>query len=220
VHDAGSVRIEGYYKKYGRVLEANPSEDPRVRGDEFFSDRGLAYGVDMLARWQPRTGAAGWVTYSYGVSTRTRDGMTWAPGSDRRHDLNVVATWQLSRYRVGARFGYATGTPYTPIVGGITRRVYDPSLDHWGTGDPEILIESLGGARNSARFPANHRLDLDASRDFHVRGAMVSPYVSVVNAYNAKNVFVYIYKYSTEEPTRRAISQFPILPSAGVRIAF
>lgn len=220
VRDAGSVRIEGYVKNYDRVLEANPSEDPHVRGDEFFSDRGLAYGIDMLARWQARTGAAGWVTYSYGLSTRSRNGVEWAPGNDRRHDLNVVATWQLARYRVGARFGYATGTPYTPIVGGVTRRVYDPSLDHWGTGDPELLIESLGGAHNSARFPANHRLDLDASREFQVRGGTVSPYVSVVNAYNAKNVFVYIYKYSTEEPTRRAISQFPILPSAGVRVAF
>jgi hypothetical protein len=31
---------------------------------------------------------------------------------------------------------------------------------------------------------------------------------------------VYLYSYSTDLPTRRAISQFPILPSAGVRVAF
>ena len=82
------------------------------------------------------------------------------------------------------------------------------------------MIESLGGARNSARFPPTHRLDLDVSREFVLRGATVAPYVSVVNAYNAKNVFVYLYQYSTDSPTRRAISQFPILPSAGVRVAF
>jgi hypothetical protein len=78
----------------------------------------------------------------------------------------------------------------------------------------------LGGARNSARFPPTHRLDLDVSREYLVRGATVAPYLSVVNAYNAKNVFVYLYKYSSEPPTRRAISQFPVLPSAGVRVAF
>ena len=220
VRDAGSVRVEGYAKRYDRVLEANPSEDPRVRGDEFLSATGLAYGVDMIARWQPRTGAAGWVSYSYGMSTRSRDGVTWAPGNDRRHDLNVVGTWRMSKYQLGARFGFATGTPYTPIVGGVTRRIYDPSTDRWGTGDPTILIESIGGSRNSARYPVTHRLDLNASRDFMTRGARVSPYLSVANAYNAPNVFVYLFKYSTDVPTRRAISQFPILPSAGVRVAF
>jgi hypothetical protein len=116
--------------------------------------------------------------------------------------------------------GYATGTPYTAIVGEIARRVYDPSRDTWGTGDPRIYIESLGAARNGARFPATHRVDLDASREFTVRGASVAPYLSVANAYNAKNVFVYLYNYSTDQPTRRAISQFPILPSLGVRLVF
>ena len=57
-----------------------------------------------------------------------------------------------------------------------------------GTGDPPIYVEPLGGPRNGARFPANHRLDLDASREFHIRGGTVAPYVSVVNAYNAKNI--------------------------------
>jgi hypothetical protein len=220
VHDAGSVRVEGYVKRYDRVLEANASEDPHVRGDEFFSATGLAYGIDMIARWQPRAGAAGWVSYSYGMSTRTLDGVTWAPGNDRRHDLNVVGTWTMSKYQLGARFGLATGTPYTPIVGGLSRRIYDPSTDQWGTGDPKIWIESIGSSLNSARYPITQRLDLNVSRDFMKRGAKVSPYLSVANAYNAPNVFVYLYKYSTDTPTRRAISQFPILPSAGVRVAF
>jgi hypothetical protein len=217
---AGSVRVEGYVKRYDRVLEADPSEDPRRRGDEFLSATGLSYGADLLARWQPARGASGWIAYTYGVSRRRRGDVVWAPGSDRRHDLEVVGRWPLAKYRLGARFGIATGTPYTPIVGGITRRVYDPSLDRWGTGDPEILIESLGGVHDSARFPATHRLDLDVSREFLVRGATVAPYLSVANVYNARNVFVYLYSYSTDLPTRRAISQFPILPTAGVRVAF
>ncbi|HKH90240.1 MAG TPA: TonB-dependent receptor [Gemmatimonadaceae bacterium] len=218
--DAGSVRVEGYVKQYGRVLVADPSEDPQRRGDEFLPATGLSYGADLLARWRSRNGASGWVTYTYGVSRRTRAGRSWAPGSDRRHDLNVVATRPFAKYLVGARFNLATGTPYTPIVGGLTRRVYDPSLDRWGTGDPEILIESIGGVHNSERFPANHRLDLDVSREFFVRSATLAPYLGIANVYNAKNVFVYLYKYSTAEPTRRAISQFPILPSAGLRVAF
>jgi hypothetical protein len=220
--ESSSVRVEGYVKEYGRVLDVNPSEDPSRRGDEFLSATGLAYGADLLARWQPLTGRgpSGWLSYSYGLVMHERDGVRWAPGNDRRHDLNVVATWMLARYRVGARFGYATGTPYTPITGEITRRVYDPANDSWGTGNPPIYIEPLGGAKYSARYPATQRLDLDVSREIHVRGATVAPYLSVVNAYNARNVFVYIYDYSTDRPTRRGYTQLPILPSVGVRVAF
>jgi len=219
-HAAGSVRVEAYLKNYDRVLQANWSEDPSRRGDEFFLATGRSYGADVYARWQPASGMSGWLTYSYGLSSRTRDGITWAPGHDRRHDVDAFATWPLSKYRLGAHFGFATGTPYTPSVGQIVRRVYDPARDSWGTGDPRLLLEQLGAAHNSARFPPTHRLDLDVSRELLYRGATLTPYLSVVNAYNAPNVFVYRYDYSTDRPTRRAISQFPILPSAGVRIAF
>ena len=215
-----SVRIEGYLKRYDRVFDANASEDPQLTGDELLPAEGVSYGFDVLARWSRSPRLTGWVSYSYALSSRWRDSFRWWPGHDRRHDLDVVATWRLSRYRVGSRFGFASGAPYTPIVGEVARRVYDPSRDRWGTGDAPILRESLGGGRNSARFPATHRLDLDVSRDFVVRGAQVSPYISVVNAYGAKNVFVYLYEYSTDQPSRRAISQFPILPSLGVRVAF
>ncbi len=218
--DAGSVRVEGYVKRYDRVLEANWAEDPSRRGDEFFVAQGESYGVDVLARWQRPSGASGWISYSLGHSLRRRDSLTWAPGHDRRHDLDMVATWFVRKYRMGARYGFATGTPYTPIVGQIVRRAYDPSLDRWGTGDPALYREPLPGARNSARYPITHRLDLDLSREFLRRGATIAPYLSVANAYNAQNVFVYLYDYSTNNPTRRAISQFPILPSAGVRVAF
>jgi hypothetical protein len=218
--NGGSLRVEGYVKRYDRVLEANTAEDPQRVGDELLPVQGVSYGLDALARWQRGTRANGWIAYSYALASRWNDGTRWWPGHDRRHDLNAVATWQVAKYRLGARFGFATGTPYTPIVGEIARRQYDPSIDHWGTGDPQILIEPLGGVRNGARYPATHRLDVEASREYRLGGATLAPYVSVVNAYNAKNVFIYRYDYSTDHPTRRAISQFPTLPSLGVRIVF
>jgi len=216
--DVGTVKVEGFYKRYDRVLDANLSEDPAVHGDEFLPATGTSYGLDLLARVQRSTGVSGWIAYTYGVSARSRDGLRWAPGHDRRHDLNAVATWRVAKYRLGARLGYATGSPYTPIVGEIARRTYDPSTDRWGTGDPQRRIESLGGVHNGARFPASSRLDLDASRVFKVRSATVAPYVSIINTFNSKNVFTYVYRYSVNPPIRRAFSQFPVLPSIGVRI--
>lgn len=221
IGNAAWLQVESFVKRYDRVLEANWSEDPQRRGDEFVPVAGLSYGLDLLARLHESTrGLAGWIAYTYGVSSRSNDGARWAPGHDRRHDVNVVATWRVSKYRLGARLGYATGTPYTPIVGEVARRVYDPSRDQWGSGGATILRESLGGTRHGARFPPAQRLDLDASRDFQLRGVVLTPYASVANAYNAHNVFVYLYDYSKDGPTRRAISQFPIIPSVGVRVAF
>ena len=58
--------------------------------------------------------------------------------AQREAHASDYMNWAKTRSR--ARFNLATGTPYTPIVGGVTRHEYDPSTDRWGTGDPEILI--------------------------------------------------------------------------------
>ena len=214
------LRIEGFYKKYGQLLEGNPQEDPARHGDEFNSVDGDSYGADVLLR-QFETGRfSGWISYTYAVASRDQNGVKYFPGHDRRHDFNVVASWRLSKYLLGMRFGYASGTPFTDIVGEIVRRVYDPGQNSYGTRGAGAQNEFIGGTHNGARLPSTQRLDLDVTRQFQVRGTTIAPYLSVVNAYNAPNVFVYRYDYSTDRPTRRAISQFPILPSAGVRIAF
>ena len=214
------ARMEGFYKRYDRLLDANPQEDPGVRGDEFFSVGGESYGFDVLLRQLEHGPVSGWVSYTYAVATRVRDSLHYFPGHDRRHDLNVVASWRLANYVLGVRFGYATGTPYTDIIGQIVRRVYDPGTNTYGTRGGGSQLEFVGGTRNGARLPTTQRLDVDVTRTFHVRGTAIAPYLSLVNAYNAKNVFLYVFDYTKSPPTRQAISQFPFLPSAGVTIRF
>ena len=216
------ARVEGFYKKYGTLLESNPQEDPGMRGDEFFPVQGNSYGVDVLLRQFETPGRrfSGWVSYTYAVAARVQDTLRYFPGHDRRHDLNLVGTWRLANYTFGARFGYASGTPYTDIVGEIVRRFYDPGFNAFGTRGGSPQTEFVGGPRNAARLPATQRLDVDVTRMYHVRGTTVAPYLSVVNAYNAKNVFIYVFDYEKAPPTRASISQFPILPSAGVTIRF
>jgi hypothetical protein len=80
--------------------------------------------------------------------------------------------------------------------------------------------EPLGGDHNGARLPLTQRLDLGVSRTGQWHGMTLTPYFSVVNAYNAKNVFIYSFDYTTNPPTRQAESQFPLLPSLGLTIAF
>ncbi len=214
------VRVEGFYKKYDRLLESNPQEDPSVRGDEFFPVDGDSYGADLLLRQFESGPFSGWISYTYAVATRELNGLHYFPGHDRRHDLNVVGNWRFKKYLFGARFGYATGTPYTNIVGEIVRRFYDPGSNAFGTRGSGSQLQFIGGARNAARLPTTQRLDLDITRTYRVGHTTIAPYLSVVNAYDAKNVFIYIFDYAKNPPTRQAISQFPLLPSAGVTIHF
>jgi hypothetical protein len=214
------VRVEGFYKRYARLLEANPSPDPDNPSTNFFSMGGDSYGADVLMRQFEHNGFSGWIAYTYAVATRQLDSLRYFPGHDRRHDVNLVANWRAKKYLIGMRFGYATGTPYTDIVSEIVRRIYDPGLNTFGTRGGGPQNEFVGGARDGARLPATQRLDLSVTRTYSVRGTTIAPYVSVVNAYYAKNVFMYVFDYTASPPTKEAISQFPLLPSAGVSIRF
>jgi hypothetical protein len=55
------------------------------------------------------------------------------------------------------------------------------------------------------------------TRDFGTR-LKATPFFSVINAYNAKNVFMYTFDYGARPPTRTAYSQIPFLPTIGVTL--
>ena len=123
---------------------------------------------------------------------------------------------------IGLRFGYATGTRDADIVGEIVRPTYrsGPQFGS-GTRGGSPQNEFIGGTRDGARLQATQRLDLQRlTQTYSVHGASPSPYMSEVNTYYAKNVFMYVFDCSARPPTKEAISQLPLLPSAGVSIHF
>ncbi len=215
------VRAEAYWKNYDNITEADSADDPVVRGDEFRPVEGHSYGLELLARQLDAGRLSGWIAYSFAVSRRSKGGDSYAPAQDRRHNLNVVATYRTaSRYQISARFGLGTGTPYTPIESQIVRRDYDPLGNSWGPASEDPDVEPVAGGRNSTRYPSYHRLDLSVSRPFVKRRAVITPFLQLVNAYNRRNVFIYSFDYEASPPTSKAISQFPILPSIGVTVEF
>jgi hypothetical protein len=226
--DRRFVRVESYWKGYRDLPEPNDADDPTVRGDEFSVNDGSSYGLDLLVRQLEGGPFSGWLSYGYGVSARRRvcctlgqgGAASFWPAQDRRHNLNAVGSARLpGRAVLTARFGYGTGTPFTTIVGQLVRRSYDGEQNIWDTGFGQVR-EPVGGARNGERYPAFHRLDVGVSRAFDWRGATVQPYLQVVNVYNRKNVFTYVFDYAGNPPTREAISQFPLLPSLGLTVEF
>jgi hypothetical protein len=215
------ARVEGWIKRYDHLLEQNTADDPSVRGDEFLDASGTSYGFDVLLRQLDVGTFGGWLSYTFGVSKRVRDGAGYWPGHDRRHNLNLVGTWKPGqKYTFAARLGVASGTPFTDIVGQIARRSYDPGSHQYGSGGVAGEFEPVGGVRNGSRYPLFQRLDLSVSRASRWRDMQVTPYFSVVNAYNARNVFIYTFDYTRNPPTREASSQFPLLPSLGLTVGF
>jgi len=216
------VRFESYLKKYARLLEPNEADDPAVRGDEFIGVGGQSYGADIYLRQLESHSLSGWLSYGYGVSTRSKAGVRYFPGQDRRHNLNVVATYRTrNAYVFGSHFNFATGTPYTPIVGQMVRRVYDGTRNAWDTGIQTREIQPVGGDRNAARYPPYHRLDFNVERTWRLRGrSTITPSLQLVNVYDRRNVFTYQWSYLANPPTKTAISQFPILPSIGLTVEF
>jgi hypothetical protein len=221
--DRRFIRVEGYGKRYANVLQPDETDDPGVRGDEFVPIQGHSYGVDVLLRQVDGPRFGGWLAYGYSVSAREPvvGGATFWPAQDRRHNLNLVASYRVgARYQMSGRFGYGSGTPYTNIVGQIVRRTYDGPRNGWDTGTTDRPLEAIGGDRNALRYPPFHRLDLAVSRAFRRGSVVYTPSFQLINAYNRRNTFTYAFDYSGNPPTRRAISQFPFLPSVGLTVEF
>ena len=214
-----SLRIEGFYKRYEDLLEPNFVDDPRVEGDEFLIYEGKSYGADIFLRAFEAGPFSGWVSYTWAKSERMRDTVRYTPSQDRRHDLNVITSWRVRKFIAGARLGLASGMPYTDAVGSQPRRYYDSVNRQWGSGS-KATFEDIGGPRNAARYPATRRLDLLIERPFTRAGVSFSPYVSIVNATDERNVLFYTYRFSTSPAARQTVTQFPFLPSAGVSIAY
>src|SRR5262249_53414012 len=144
------VRVEAYVKRYDRLLEQNADDDPDVRGDEFVATSGHSYGIDVFARQLEAGPFGATLAYTYGVSRRVRDGFSYPPAQDRRHTLNLGATYRLSvRSVIAGHLGFATGLPYSDIVGQVVRRTYDASTNSWVLRPGASPDEPIGGQRNA-----------------------------------------------------------------------
>jgi hypothetical protein len=227
---ARQLRVETFYKKYSNLVETNPAADPSAGDNPFIALGGTSYGADVLLRQIDNGKFSGWISYSYAVSERvTPAGQTFNPGQDRRHELNAVAAWKRGRYRMSARLGLATGTPYTPVFGEFTRERYSPLGNSYapdvGGGDGQFIT----GPLNSARFPFAQRLDVSITREGLGQRVQVSPYLSIANLLFANNPAVYAYDFAntsyvdgrlTPTPVRHSIGNLPFLPAVGVHIVY
>jgi hypothetical protein len=227
---ARQLRVEAFYKKYSNLIETNALADTTVGDNPFVQLSGSSYGMDVLLRQMDSGRFGGWIAYSYVLSERvTPAGVAFNPGQDRRHELNAVGTWKFTRYRLSARLGMSTGTPYTPIIGQFTRERYSPLGNAYAPDIGSSDTQYLPGAVNSARFPFEQRLDVSITRMARGPGVQVSPYLSIANLSFANNPAFYTYDYANANvvggvqvpaPQRMSFGNLPFLPTIGVHIVY
>ncbi|MES2179919.1 MAG: TonB-dependent receptor plug domain-containing protein [Gemmatimonadota bacterium] len=212
------LHVSAFYKKYDALLVPNSVNDPRVFDDEFLPVRGTSYGLDILLRQFEGGPFSGWMAYSYAMNNRVdAAGHQYAPTQDRRHNLNLVGSWQLDSYTFGARMNLASGFPNTPVLGGFARDFYDPATGKWVI--DRNNDQYFTGAKNSARLPWYERVDVSLSRPGRIFGFATRPYLSVVNIFNSQNPAGYVYSVDSRV-NRGSFPNLPFVPTLGITIAY
>ena len=138
---------------------------------------------------------SGWVSYSLlDGEIELADGTETSSRVDVTHTLTTVAKFYFADvWHIGGTARYATGRPFTPIVGQTT----DPE-----TGAPRPLFGDTYGER----LPDYFRLDARLTRVVGLGVGFAAFYLEALNILGRSNVMDYTYDAAYEE--RREIASF------------
>lgn len=140
-----------------------------------------AVGLELLLR--KRWGAyTHWFSYTYGRADARFDslnaGAVFPTDFDQRHTIAWTHSFDWKRWSVALSWNFHTGRPFTPPDGVETTVKPD------GTVSREVAY----GARNTARLPDYHRLDLSTQYNFKIGKMKGGLGLSIYNFYNRANV--------------------------------
>ena len=211
-----TINIEPYYKYFWHLFNINRfkqfNDDP-----DFLLEKGDAYGLDILAKWQHK-GAFIYATYSLGYTHRNDGQQVYPPHFDRRHNVNLIATYAFGKKRsweVSARWNMGSGFPFTKTQGFYENNPFDNGI---GTNIPSnngnlgIVYDSK---INGGRLPYYHRLDMGIKKIFDIKDKLkIEINLSVSNVYNRQNIFYF------DRVSFKRVNQLPVLPSLAVSFAF
>ena len=206
--------IEGYYRKIKNVLDYR---DGKTFRSEIEIERlvlpgeGKAYGVELQARKNSGR-LTGWLGYTLSWSKTRIDGINggrwYDANNDRRHDINIVAMYQLSkRWTFNAAWVFNSGQAFTAPSGKYQ------VIDNW------IYYYS---ERNGYRAPDYHRLDISAIWTKKNRRTTHQWVFGIYNLYNRYNPYLINFEDSENGARTRAkqYSLFGIVPSVSFNIKF
>jgi CarboxypepD_reg-like domain/TonB-dependent Receptor Plug Domain len=206
------MNVESYIKDFTQLININRDklfpQDP-----SFMVEQGYAYGGDFSLKFDYKQYYV-WVVYALGYVNRydgnsNTDGSKkyYAPPFDRRHNINILATYQFGKtltWELGARWNFGSGFPFTN--NGINTNVVSGNGTLGVYYDKEI---------NGGRLPYYHRFDVSLKKKMYVgKNGMFEAVLSVTNLYDRANIFYY------DRERNKRVNQLPILPALGVSYNF
>ena len=207
--------IEGYRKNFTQQTNINRNKISNSDND-FIIETGYAQGVDILIKYSNKQLYL-WGVYSLGFVRRDDGVMEYAPHFDRRHNVNLVASYSFGRnnsWKTDVRWNLGSGFPFTQTQGFYENLDFQDGIntDYTTTnGDLGIQYAEL----NKGRLPYYHRLDLSISKTIKVaKKSDLDISASLTNVYNRENIF-YFNRIKYER-----VNQLPIMPSIGASITF
>lgn len=222
-----SLNIEGYYKFFNQLSNINQNKlyedvaqfaniDDEFKKD-FIIESGKTIGVDLLYKYNSDR-IFFWGVYSLSYSTRWDGFANYFPVFDRRHNVNLVGSYQFGAKKdleLNMRWNLGSGLPFTPTAGFYQLENFNDGVTtDYVTNNPST-ITTLLGTFNSRRLPYYHRLDITLKKTLKFKNkTQLELTGNVTNVYNRKNIF-YINRVSS-----KIIYQFPILPSLGISYKF
>ena len=209
-----SINIEGYFKNFSQLISANRYKMTDKESD-FIWEKGQAYGGDISVKYEQK-GVYLWFVYSLGWVKRYDGKITYYPHFDRRHNINLVASYSFGKRRsweINCRWNFGTGFPFTQTQAFYPH--YDPSdlSEDYTTVNEDVYF--MLAEFNNARLPSYHRLDLGAKKKFFLtQRQTLEVSLSMTNVYNYKNIFY------VNRTTNDIIYQLPFLYYFGLTWRF
>ncbi|MBP5710656.1 MAG: TonB-dependent receptor [Bacteroidales bacterium] len=221
-----TINIEGYFKNFSLLTSLNRykiyddnevyASKPEMLRKDYIFEKGRAYGGDFTAKFEYK-GFYLWFVYSLGWVTRFDGVVNYSPHFDRRHNINLVASYACGKrksWQFDLRWNFGSGFPYTQNQG-----YYPQYIPSDGIGDDYVSanenISFFLADLNAARLPSYHRLDLNIKKKFFIgEHNVIELNVGATNLYNQKNIF-YVNRISNA-----IIYQLPILYSFGLNWSF
>ena len=218
--------IEGYYMDFFQLISMNRDklyEDspgnsaiPDYQKKDLIRESGWSAGLDVLVKAEIKNLYL-WVGYSLMALERSDEVRDYVPHFDRRHNMNVVASYQFGKnktWEINARWNFGTGFPFTQTQGFYENLGFNENINGDYTGQNGELGVELGQL-NQGRLPNYHRLDFNVKRRFILgENTKLEVNVGATNVYNRNNIF-YI-----DRITFNRVDQLPIIPTVGLNFSF
>lgn len=235
-----TISFEGYYKKMDDIIGYAPGAnfllvDDLESASEYawqqsvIRGQGWSYGMELLL--QRKIGKlSGWLGYTLSWTQHQFDddnnGQKFFPRYDRRHDISLVAIYNLSeKVTLSGTWVYGTGNAIS-----LPNAKYEIGEAHPNNILRDYTVLSYG-AKNDFRMRSYHRLDLAVQ--FHKtnkRNRKRTWEVGLYNVYSRRNPFFYqvneketgefVNGKSVKKNVLQQYSIFPIIPSVTYNLKF